>query len=168
LQKFKNCRNTHLRTHVVEVGKMLANRTAAVDAPSASRAPVVDWPKRQRSATTNDPLSTRTDRNTAAGRRIADLYRAYIAAMGGTTDTIHQANALAAAELKVTAEDARKRMLDGGGDADQLVRLENLAHRAERKLGIQPGAVVPAPQTPAEYLARRTAQRAGTPSGDPA
>jgi hypothetical protein len=96
------------------------------------------------------------------------LYRAYIAAMGGTTDTIHQANALAAAELKVTAEDARKRMLDGGGDADQLVRLENLAHRAERKLGIQPGAVVPAPQTPAEYLARRTAQRAGRPSGDPA
>jgi hypothetical protein len=58
-------------------------------------------------------------------------------------------------------------MLDGSGDADQLVRLENLAHRAERKLGIQPGAAVPAPQTPAEYLARRTVERASKPSGDP-
>ena len=40
--------------------------------------------------------------------------------------------------LKVAAEDARKRMLDGtGGDPDQLVRLENLAARAERRLGIR-------------------------------
>jgi hypothetical protein len=150
------------------VQHMSNNRTAAVHAPSTSRASPVDWPKRQRSATTNDPLSTRTDRNTAAGRRIADLYRAYIAAMGDPTDTIHQANALAAAELKVAAEDARKRMLDGGGNADQLVRLENLVHRAERKLGSQPGAAVPTPQTPAEYLARRAAERAGKPSRDPA
>jgi hypothetical protein len=136
---------------------MLENRPAAVDVPSASRSSGADWPKQQRSATTNDPLSTRTDRNTAAGRRIADLYRAYIAAMGGPTDTILQANALAAAELKVAAEDARKRMLGGGGDADQLVRLENLAHRAERKLGIKPSAG-PKPPTLTEYLASRQAK----------
>jgi hypothetical protein len=111
---------------------------AAVEVPSASRSSGADWPKQQCSATTNDPLSTRTDRNTAAGRRIADLYRAYIAAMGGPTDTILQANALAAAELKVAAEDVRKRMLGGGGDADQLVRLENLAPARNASSALSP------------------------------
>ena len=48
--------------------------------------------------------------------------------------TIALANALAAAELKAAAEDARRRP---DTDPDQLVRLENLAHRAERRLGIR-------------------------------
>ncbi len=65
------------------------------------------------------------------------MYFAYLAALGNPSDAIVQANALTAAELKVSAETARKLLLEGNGDADALVRLENLAHRAERKLGIK-------------------------------
>jgi hypothetical protein len=110
-------------------------------------------PPNARSRTTNDALAARTDRNTARGRRVADIYLAFMAAMGNPQDTISQANALRAAELKVAAEDARKRMLDGtGGDPDQLVRLENLAARAERRLGIRrpPGAKRCLPPDPHE------------------
>jgi len=40
--------------------------------------------------------------------------------------------------------------------------------RSVRRLGIKAGAAVAPPPTPAEYLARRAAERAGKPSGDPA
>jgi hypothetical protein len=60
---------------------------------------------------------------------------------------------LAAAELKARAEQARKSPYI---DPDVLLRLENLAHRAERKLGIKPAATTPPGMpSPAEYLARR-------------
>lgn len=125
---------------------MLENGPASVAMPSHVQPPTVEPPRRQRgpsqhrSKTTNDPLVGRTDRNTARGRRIADLYRAFVVAMGFPANVIAQANALAAAELKVAAEDARKQLLAGElVDPDQIVRLENLAHRAERKLGIKPG-----------------------------
>jgi hypothetical protein len=87
-----------------------------------------------------------------------------MAALGSPEDVVTQASILAAAELKVAAEDARKRTLDGAGDADALVRIENLAHRAERKLRIKP-ANKPSGPSLAEHLARRAAERAGTASG---
>jgi hypothetical protein len=95
---------------------MLENRSATV-AKVLSRAP------RLRSEVTNDPLRARMDRNTARGRRIADLYLAYMAALGHP-DTLVQANVMAASELRVASEDARAKVLDGTGnndDRDQLV-----------------------------------------------
>jgi hypothetical protein len=90
---------------------------------------------------------------TARGRRVADLYIAFMEALGDPASTLIQANVIAAAELRVACEDARKRMFDSGSaDADQLVRLENLAHRAERKLGLERRARQPAVPTLAEYL----------------
>jgi hypothetical protein len=83
-------------------------------------------PAKLLSKTTNRPLKGRVNRNTAKGRRVADIYRAYLAALGSPTDAIVQSNALTAAELKVAAEEARKALLEGNGNAEQLVRLETL------------------------------------------
>jgi hypothetical protein len=120
---------------------MLENRPAtAAEAPAERSLATVAKPRTQRSQITNNPLRARTDRNTARGRRVADLYLAYMAALGSqaANNTLIQANVIAAAELRVACEDARTKVLEGGGggDADQLVRLENLTHRAERKLGL--------------------------------
>jgi len=122
----------------------LLETASIADRPPTSRNRAADRPAlvgqvaaELRSKTTNKPLKGRISRNTAKGRRIADVYHAYLEALGNPTDAIVQANVLTAAELKVAAEEARKQLLDGTGDADALVRLENLAHRAERKLGIK-------------------------------
>jgi hypothetical protein len=113
-------------------------RPAAVQESLVASSHVAERGARSCSATTNDPVAARTSLNTARGRRIADLFRSYMAALGNPSDAVTQANVLAATELKVAAEDARKRLLDEtGGDANALVRLENLAHRAERKLGLR-------------------------------
>ena len=45
---------------------------------------------------------------------------------------------LAAAELMVAAKNARAELLAGRGDVEQVVRLENLANRAVKRLGIKP------------------------------
>ena len=91
---------------------------------------------RQRSATTNGPMR-RTSGNTAAGRRVRDLYNAFLQHMTNPTDTIAQANALNAAELTVAVENVRAKLLAGQGDVEQIVRLENLANRAVRRLGLR-------------------------------
>jgi hypothetical protein len=101
----------------------------------------------QRSRTTNDPCS-RFSLNTAEGRRARDLYESFVAAMGNPTDTLSLSNALAAAELKGRAELSRK---SPDVDPDVLVRLENLAHRAERKLGIKPAAAATPPPSLAAW-----------------
>jgi hypothetical protein len=75
-----------------------------------------------------------------------------------------QANILTAAELKVACEDARTQMLEGSGDVDALVRLENLSCRAEKRLGLKAVTKPPGP-TLAEHIAQRAAARAGTASG---
>jgi hypothetical protein len=106
----------------------LAARTAFETKPTTNRA-----------ALTNDPLRVRADGRTPQGRRIRDLYRGWHVAMGSPTDPTVQALILAAAELTVASEAARAALLAGAGDVDQLVRLENLASRATRKLGIAPG-----------------------------
>jgi hypothetical protein len=81
--------------------------------------------------------------------------------MGNPTEAARQADALAAAELKVACEDARTGFLVGTGnlaDIEQVVRLENLADRAVRKLGIKPGAA-PAGPTLEQHLARLARER---------
>jgi hypothetical protein len=66
------------------------------------------------------------------------LYEAYITAMGNPSNVISQADALAAAELRVAAENARARLLSGGDiEPDAVVRLEGAALRAERRLQIR-------------------------------
>jgi hypothetical protein len=124
--------------------------SSTVDRPPANRNHTADRPPHvgsgiagQRSKTTNRPLQGRVNRKTAKGRRVADLFHAYLDALGNPTDPITQANALTAAELKTAAEEARKALLDGHGDGDQLVRLENLAFRAERKLGLKTAVTAP-------------------------
>jgi hypothetical protein len=132
------------------------------------RPTVATNPLLNRAAVTNDPLRVRADGRTPQGKRIRDLYRSYWDAIGRPSNPAIQAAVLAASELMVAAEGARAEFLAGRGDIEQIVRLENLAARAVRRLGIKPDAAVPTPQTPAEYLARRTAERAGKPSRDPA
>lgn len=89
----------------------------------------------RRSKTTNDPTS-RANQDTAAGRRLADLIRGFMAEMGNPRSPVAQADAIRAAELTVAAEDARAKLLAGDGDANAVVRIENLAARAVRKLGL--------------------------------
>jgi hypothetical protein len=116
---------------------VLENRPAAVAEPTGARAASAERPAALRARATNDPLHGRASRNTAQGRRIGDLFDAYLRAMGNPADALAQANALAAAELKVATEDARAKLLAGGDiDPDQVVKLEGAAARAERKLGI--------------------------------
>jgi hypothetical protein len=103
---------------------------------------------------TNDPLRKRADGRTPQGRRIRDLFRAYSNAMGTPSDPATQAAILAAAELVVAAECARAKVLADGGDVEQLIRLENLAARATRRLGVKPNSTSK-PQTLAEHLAQK-------------
>jgi hypothetical protein len=94
--------------------------------------------RRWRSAMSNRPMAVRTNGNTKQGRRVGDLYRAFLARIGNPDDLVAQANCLAAAELTAACEACRSQVLadDAADDAaDRLVRLENLARRAEAKLG---------------------------------
>ena len=65
-----------------------------------SGAAAVEPLKRQRAKLTNSPLSVRASRNTALGRRVADLFRAFVTALGNPVDTVTLSNVLAAAESK--------------------------------------------------------------------
>lgn len=100
--------------------------------------------------------------NTARGRRIADLVRAYLTALGNPIEVERQAEVIAAAELQVLAEEARAAALkQGGGDLDQVIRVQGAADRAVRKLGIKRELS----QTDEPVLAERLALRE---SGDAA
>jgi hypothetical protein len=140
---------------------MFANRTTSAPQTPTPRSVSAQRAAALRSRTTNDP-SSRFDLNSAEGRRARDLYEGYVALMGNPSDTIALSNALAAAELKARAELSRK---SPDVDPDVLVRLENLAHRAERKLGIKPAAATPAPSLRA-YVAARASSEARDASED--
>lgn len=59
--------------------------------------------------------------------------------LGDPTDIVVQADVLALTELKVAAETARVRLLEGASsDTNGLVRLENLVRRAEARVGLEP------------------------------
>jgi hypothetical protein len=110
-----------------------------------SRAEAVAHPK-SRSLTTNRPLHKRLNGNTAAGRRVRDLYRAFIGSMGNPTDTLSQANALHAAELAVAVEQQRLAAARGEPvDLNALVRLSNLADRAVGRLHLDRKREQPVP-----------------------
>ena len=148
---------------------MLENHPAGAAAPSSTRAATVEPPKRLRAKLTNNPMAARASRNTARGRRIADLYRAYVMALGNPVDTVTLSNVLAAAELKAASELMRDKLLAGAPDVDHvlLVKIEGLANRAERKLGIAPRVEPKPPKTLAEHLRERAAERARAASDAP-
>ena len=131
---------------------MLENRTAAVKVPSRIRPLNVEPPSKQRAKRTNDPFAG-LSKNSAQGRRIADLLRGFLYAMGDPEDAVIQANALRAAELTVAAETARAKLLAGEGDPDVVVRLEGMAARSVKVLDIKPPGEPPAVPFD-QYLAR--------------
>jgi len=85
--------------------------------------------KKGRSEITNDPMS-RAKGKAKRQRRLRDWYHAYASRLD-PNDVVGQGMALAVAELRTAAEDARQRLLDGDNDAEASVtRLENAARRA--------------------------------------
>ena len=152
------------------IGSTLAAkmRAATVTEPSAARAPSAEPVRQLRSARTNNPFAGGLSKNTAAGRRVADLLRGFLRAMGNPGDAVLQSNALRAAELMVAGEIARAKLLEGTGDADTVVRLEGAADRALKRLGLPKTPPMSGPTTLAEHLARRAAERAGERPGGPA
>jgi len=91
-----------------------------------------------RSAITARPAA-RLDGNSAIGRRVRDLYRALMVRLGDPVDIVVQADIMALAELKVAAETARVRLLEGKStSSNECVRLENLVRRAEARVGLVP------------------------------
>ena len=133
----------------------MENRPVAAAAPRTSRPHLADLQPAQRARRTNDPFAN-IKTNTARGRRISDLVRAYLKALGNPASIGHQAAIIAAAELQVLAEEARTAALRNAGraDLDQVLRLQGVADRALRRLGLvdqkRPAVVGP---TLAEYLA---------------
>lgn len=81
------------------------------------------------------------DRRTALGRRIAEIARNYVDALGGeaSLSAVMLERIATAAEMAAAAELARQRFLAGDGtiSADDLVRMQNLSARAETRLGIR-------------------------------
>jgi hypothetical protein len=116
----------------------------------------------RRSRITNDPTA-RANQDTAEGRRLADMIRGFLAEMGNPRSPVEQADAIRAAELTVASENARAKLLAGNGDANEVVRLENLAGRAVRKLGLAQRQN-DAKSTPsvADYMREKAAQKAKT------
>jgi hypothetical protein len=116
----------------------------------------------RRSRITNDPTA-RANQDTAEGRRLADMIRGFLAEMGNPRSPVDQADAIRAAELTVASENARAKLLKGDGDANEVVRLENLAGRAVRKLGLAQRQNDSKPkQSVADYKREKAAQKAKT------
>jgi hypothetical protein len=112
-------------------------------------------PRTHRSARSNNPFAG-INRRTAGGRRIADLVRQYLDALGNPQDIGVQAQVIAAAEMAVIAEAVRTRALlePASADLDAIVRMQRAADQAMRRLGIKATAAAKTP-TLAEYLASR-------------
>lgn len=114
----------------------------------------------RRSRITNDPTA-RANQDTAEGRRLADMIRGFLAEMGNPRSPVAQADAIRAAELTVASENARAKLLKGDGDANEVVRLENLATRAVRKLNIDPAQRDAKPKKSlADYAREKAAAKA--------
>jgi hypothetical protein len=133
----------------------MENRPVAVATWSTSRLHNADLPSRQRARRTNDVFAGGLSKNTSAGRRVADLLRAFLRAMGDPTDAVLQSNALRAAELTVATETARAKLLAGDGDIDAVVRIEGMAARSVRALGIKSTTSGPAPAESFGVIAAR-------------
>lgn len=117
---------------------MLQTHRATAAKPARQGRRTYTHPASTRAKVTNKPLS-RANGNTSSGRRVRDLFRAYLAAVGNPASDVIKAQVLAAAELVTAAENARTQLLaDPTMDIEQIIRLENLANRAVRRLGIKP------------------------------
>jgi hypothetical protein len=136
---------------------MLENRSVSITASSTSRTSSAELPSRQRAKRTNDPFAG-IDLNTARGRRVADLVRAFLLALENPAGIEQQAAVIAAAELQVLAEEARAIALkrSGHADLDQVIRVQGAADRAVRRLGIKAGKASTLGPTLAEYLSAKS------------
>ena len=97
-------------------------------------------PANIRSRTTNRPQKMAVDGRTELGRRVRDLAESFAQQLGGwpvLTD-MQAAGVRRAAELGALAEQSRRDALrDGRVDPLALSRLEGVAARAQRALGIE-------------------------------
>ena len=111
------------------------------------------------------PVSPQLDGRTVIARRQRALANAFILALGGPdrVSAVQMADIKRAAELGALAEATRSRIMrvgaTGASELTALIRLEGTASRAQRALGIKPGASAPIP-TLAEHLASRTTRAA--------
>jgi hypothetical protein len=103
----------------------------------------VSVPSCQRSRVTNDPMRRHRGK-TAEARRVRDIYLSLMSAFGNPLDARAQMQVAAAAELMFASEQARAKLIDGTGDVNQVVRLENAAARALRSLGLPDANAAPA------------------------
>jgi hypothetical protein len=79
--------------------------------------------------------------NSNHGRRVVDLTTDYLARLGNPTSITLQASVLAAVQLLVLSEQARTAALAASpptvDQLDQIVRLESIAARSLRRLGLE-------------------------------
>jgi hypothetical protein len=126
--------------------------------------------RNNRSKVTNDPRLIRgVDGRSAAGRRRRDLVDALITSLGGIAQVspLRLAQVRRAAELQALAEEARAKAFTASAGASELetvIRLENLANRAQRALGLKEQSS--AGPTLAEYLAEHYGQPADASEAD--
>jgi hypothetical protein len=115
----------------IELMTTHALRPVTADRPAPMRSTVTRLPRAPRARRTNDPLAG-ANLNTATGRRIADLVRAYLLALGNPSEIERQAEVIAAAELQVLAEEARTLALKavGHADLDQVIRCRSRCAQA--------------------------------------
>ena len=117
--------------------------------------------------------SPQLDGRTLIARRQRALANAFILALGGLdrVSAVQMADVKRAAELVALAEATRSRIMRAGatpaGELTALIRLEGTAARAQRALGIKPGASAPIP-TLAEHLASRATRVVERRSGEAA
>jgi hypothetical protein len=113
-------------------------------------------PSNYRSRLTSKPQLPAVSQCTALGKRLRDLANAYAERLGGwpALSVSTAADVKRATELKVAAEVARADMLNGvPTDMLALVRLEGVAARAVRQLGLR--VEVPAKSSGGLTIARQ-------------
>ena len=124
------------------------------------RCTIAPRPANNRSKLSNKPRSFPVSVRSALGRRLRDIADDYASQLGGwpsLSDTM-AANVRRASELAALAEQSRADALRNGCvDPVALTRLEGIADRAKRALGLPTGRAELKPMTLAEYAARKKA-----------
>jgi hypothetical protein len=134
------------------------DRTPTAGPSQADRTPIAPSSRANGRAAATNKASSRWNLKTTQGRRCRDLFQGYLKQLGNPTDTPTVALVIAAAENVTLAEAARGRCLAGMTDlsAEVLIRLENTANRALRRIGLAKASAKPAGPTLTEFLAART------------
>jgi hypothetical protein len=125
---------------------------------TSQRTAISRRPTSNRSRLTNRPRKMVISARTSLGRRMKDLAQGFAERLGGWSAlTVGQAAAVRqAAELACLAEQARADALRNGCvDPVGLARLEGVAARAERRLGLPRETRGPTTPSLKEYLANR-------------